>query len=106
MAALLAKQSGASRTSPILRGNWLLESLLGEKLPKPPKNVPQLPESELDTGGLTMRQITEKHRERRVVRQVPRSDRPLRLRAGVLRRDRQAPHHRPGRTSDQHAKSV
>ena len=62
MAALLAKQSGASRTSPILRGNWLLESLLGEKLPKPPKGVPLLPESELDTGGLTMRQITEKHR--------------------------------------------
>jgi hypothetical protein len=35
---------------------------LGEKLPKPPKNVPQLPESELDTDGLTVRQITEKHR--------------------------------------------
>ncbi|MFO0892948.1 MAG: DUF1592 domain-containing protein [Isosphaeraceae bacterium] len=62
MAALLSKQSGASRTSPILRGNWLLEMLLGEKLPKPPKNVPQLPDSELDTGGLTLRQITEKHR--------------------------------------------
>lgn len=61
-AALTAKQAGASRTSPILRGNWLLETLLGEKLPKPPKNVPQLPESELDTDGLTMRQITEKHR--------------------------------------------
>jgi Protein of unknown function (DUF1592)/Protein of unknown function (DUF1588)/Protein of unknown function (DUF1585)/Protein of unknown function (DUF1595) len=62
MAALLSKQSGASRTSPILRGNWLLEMLLGEKLPRPPKNVPQLPESERDTGGLTMRQMTEKHR--------------------------------------------
>ncbi len=62
MATLLAKQSGASRTSPILRGNWLLETLLGEKLPKPPKNVPQLPESELDTNGLTIRQITERHR--------------------------------------------
>ena len=37
--------------------------LLGEKLPKPPKNVPQLPESELETNGLTLRQITEKHRE-------------------------------------------
>ena len=61
-AALTAKQSGASRTSPILRGNWLLETLLGEKLPKPPKSVPQLPESELDTNGLTVRQITEKHR--------------------------------------------
>jgi len=63
MATLLSKQSGASRTSPILRGNWFLEMLLGEKLPKPPKNVPQLPESELDTNGLTMRQITERHRE-------------------------------------------
>lgn len=61
-AALTARQAGASRTSPILRGNWLLETLLGEKQPKPPKNVPQLPESELDTNGLTMRQITEKHR--------------------------------------------
>lgn len=62
MAVLLSKQSGASRTSPILRGNWLAEMLLGEKLPKPPKNVPQLPESELDTNGMTVRQITEKHR--------------------------------------------
>ena len=31
-AAVLAKESGASRTSPILRGNWILEVLLGEKL--------------------------------------------------------------------------
>lgn len=57
----LAMQSGASRTSPILRGNWVLEALLGEKLPKPPKNVPQLPESETDSD-LTVRQLVEKHR--------------------------------------------
>ncbi len=37
MAATLSKQSGASRTSPILRGNWISEVLIGEKLPKPPK---------------------------------------------------------------------
>ena len=43
-ATTLAKQSGASRTSPILRGNWVAEVLLGDKLPRPPKNVPQLPE--------------------------------------------------------------
>ena len=42
-AAILAKQSGASRTSPILRGNWVVEVLLGDKLPRPPKDVPQLP---------------------------------------------------------------
>ena len=57
----LAQQSGASRTSPILRGNWVLESLLGEKLPRPPKNVPPLPESETDSD-LTVRELTEKHR--------------------------------------------
>ena len=59
-ATTLAKQSGASRTSPILRGNWLCETLLGEKLPRPPKDVPRLPEDEA-TETLTVRQLTEKH---------------------------------------------
>ena len=59
-AAILAKQSGASRTSPILRGNWVAEVLLGEKLPRPPKDVPRLPEDEA-TETLTVRQLTEKH---------------------------------------------
>lgn len=58
-AAVLAKQSGASRTSPILRGNWLCETLLGERLPRPPKGVPPLPESAPD--GLTERAMTERH---------------------------------------------
>jgi hypothetical protein len=61
MAATLAKHSGASRTSPVLRGNWVSEFLLGEKLPKPPKDVPRLPEAE-NEGDLTVRQLTEKHR--------------------------------------------
>jgi hypothetical protein len=60
-AATLAKQSGASRTSPILRGNWVSEVLLGERLPRPPKGVPQLPEDEAATDGLTVRQLVEKH---------------------------------------------
>jgi hypothetical protein len=59
-AATLSKQSGASRTSPILRGNWVAEALLGDKLPKPPKDVPRLPEDEV-TENLTVRQLTEKH---------------------------------------------
>ena len=58
-AAVLAKQSGASRTSPILRGNWLCETLLGERLPKPPKGVPPLPEAAPE--GLTERAMTEQH---------------------------------------------
>ncbi|MFN9432576.1 MAG: DUF1592 domain-containing protein [Acidobacteriota bacterium] len=56
----LAKQSGASRTSPILRGNWISEVLLGDKLPRPPKDVPQLPDDEANLT-LTMRELTEKH---------------------------------------------
>ncbi len=60
-ATTLAKQSGASRTSPILRGNWVSEVLLGERLPRPPKDVPRLPEDEADTEGLTVRQLVEKH---------------------------------------------
>jgi hypothetical protein len=60
-ASTLATQSGASRTSPILRGNWISEVLLGERLPRPPKNVPQLPEDEAATEGLTVRQLVEQH---------------------------------------------
>jgi len=59
-ASTLARQSGASRTSPILRGNWISEVILGEKLPKPPKDVPRLPEDE-SLDQLTVRQLTEKH---------------------------------------------
>ncbi|ADB18152.1 Protein of unknown function DUF1592 [Pirellula staleyi DSM 6068] len=58
-AATLAKHSGASRTSPILRGTWLSEVLLGEKLPNPPQGVPVLPEETPE--GLTERQLTERH---------------------------------------------
>ncbi len=60
-ATTLSKQSGASRTSPILRGNWISEVLLGERLPRPPKGVPVLPEDEAATAGLTVRQLVEKH---------------------------------------------
>lgn len=59
MGATLAKQAGASRTSPILRGNWVSEFLLGEKLPRPPKNVPVLPEEV--PANLTERQLIEQH---------------------------------------------
>ncbi|HJT35397.1 MAG TPA: DUF1592 domain-containing protein, partial [Pirellulales bacterium] len=60
-ATTLATQSGASRTSPILRGNWISEVLLGERLPRPPKDVPQLPADEVGLEGLTVRQLVEKH---------------------------------------------
>ena len=59
MAAPLSQQSGATRTNPILRGNWISEVLLGEKLPRPPQNVPQL--SATLPVGLTERQLIEQH---------------------------------------------
>ena len=59
MAATLSKHSGASRTSPILRGNWVSEFLLGDKLPRPPKGVPILPEEA--PPELTERQLIELH---------------------------------------------
>ncbi|HEX2747509.1 MAG TPA: DUF1592 domain-containing protein [Verrucomicrobiales bacterium] len=58
-ASTLAKQSGASRTSPILRGNWFCEVLVGDRLPRPPKDVPVLPEEA--PQGLTERQLIERH---------------------------------------------
>ena len=60
LASVQTKQAGASRTSPVLRGNWVVETLLGEKLPRPPANVPALPEEE-GADKLTMRQQTERH---------------------------------------------
>ena len=59
MASILSKHSGAARTSPILRGNWVFETLLGERLPKPPASVPELPNTV--PTGLTARRLIEQH---------------------------------------------
>jgi len=58
-AATLAKQAGASRNSAILRGTWLTEVVLGEKLPSQPKGGPVLPEEA--PSDLTERQMIERH---------------------------------------------
>lgn len=57
--AALAKHSGASRTSAILRGMWVSEVLLGDKVPNPPRDVPTLPEEAPE--GLSERQLIELH---------------------------------------------
>jgi hypothetical protein len=57
--AVIAKHSAAARTSPIKRGAWLVQ-LLGERLPPVPPDVPPLPET--PPAGLSVRQITERHR--------------------------------------------
>lgn len=58
--AVLAKQSAASRTSPVKRGTWVVQ-ILGERLPKVPPNVPPLPET--PPPGLSVREITDRHRK-------------------------------------------
>jgi hypothetical protein len=61
LASVLTNESAASRTSPTLRGNWVSETLLGEKLPRPPPNVPKIRDEEDSKGGLSVRQIVERH---------------------------------------------
>ena len=50
-----------NRTSPVLRGKWVLENILGTPPPPPPPNVPPLAEGK-DTARMTMRQRMEQHR--------------------------------------------
>jgi uncharacterized protein DUF1592/uncharacterized protein DUF1588/uncharacterized protein DUF1585/uncharacterized protein DUF1595 len=53
--------SNSDRTSPVLRGKWVLENILGTHPPQPPADVPPLkPNPSL--GALTMRQRMEEHR--------------------------------------------
>jgi hypothetical protein len=56
------------RTSPVLRGKWILETVLGAPPPPPPPDVPKLPEDDAPTAKgattapLTIRQRLEQHR--------------------------------------------
>ncbi|MCH8268982.1 MAG: DUF1588 domain-containing protein, partial [Acidobacteria bacterium] len=61
--SILTVTSYATRTSPTLRGKWVLEQLLGTPPPPPPPDVPSLEERKDDDGKpLTMRQQMELHR--------------------------------------------
>jgi hypothetical protein len=59
--SILTVTSYPNRTSPTLRGKWVLENLLGSPPPPPPPDVPSLSESK-DATLLTMRQRIEQHR--------------------------------------------
>jgi Protein of unknown function (DUF1592)/Protein of unknown function (DUF1588)/Protein of unknown function (DUF1585) len=60
-AAVLTVTSYPSRTSPVLRGKWILENILGSPPPPPPPNVPKLEETSLGATA-TVRQRLEQHR--------------------------------------------
>lgn len=61
--ALLTVTSYPGRTSPVLRGKWLLDNLLGTPPPPPPPNVPILPESEAGQIPASIRERLAQHRE-------------------------------------------
>ncbi len=62
MGATLATTAYPQRTSPVLRGKWVLEQLLGTPPPPPPPNVSKLPEDDKKFDHVTLRQKLEQHR--------------------------------------------
>jgi hypothetical protein len=59
-ASILTVTSNPTRTSPVKRGKWVLEQMLGTPPPPPPPNVPELVDNKETTG--TLRQRMEQHR--------------------------------------------
>jgi hypothetical protein len=62
MAVFLTQNSPGLRTSPVKRGRWIVERVLGENIPPPPPVVPELPNDE-SKSDLPVRELLAKHRE-------------------------------------------
>ena len=60
--SVLTATSYADRTSVVLRGKWVLETLLGSPPPPPPANVPPLPENDGKSKPESLRERMEQHR--------------------------------------------
>ena len=60
--SLLSLTSYPNRTSPVLRGKWVLENLLGTPPPAPPADVPPLPDRGEGGAPATVRELMEQHR--------------------------------------------
>jgi hypothetical protein len=60
--AILMMTAYPNRTSPVLRGAWILDRLLGTPPPEPPKDVPSLPENRRGQPAKTLRARLEQHR--------------------------------------------
>jgi hypothetical protein len=63
-AGILTVTSHPHRTSPVLRGRWILEELLGADVPPPPPNVPDLALKDKEGKALPLRQQLERHRSK------------------------------------------
>jgi len=62
MSAVLAISSHPHRTSPVLRGKWLLDTILGTPPPPPPPDVPKLDETAAAAAPSTLRERLARHR--------------------------------------------
>src|SRR5205085_11048640 len=63
MAVFLTRNSPGLRTSPVKRGYWVARRMLGEHIPAPPPEVPELPKDEAKLGEQTLPQLLARHRE-------------------------------------------
>ena len=86
LGSILTATSVANRTSPVVRGAWIVENLLGAEVPPPPPGV------EADLSGArspveakTLRQRMEAHRTAPACAACHQTHRPVRLRARALR---------------------
>ena len=61
-ASILTVTSNPTRTSPVKRGRWVLEQILGSPPPPPPPDVPELEEDHDAITGTTLRERLEQHR--------------------------------------------
>ncbi len=61
-ASVLTLTSHPNRTSPVKRGAWILEQILGDGPPPPPPNVPELQEPREGVTATTLRKQLEQHR--------------------------------------------
>jgi hypothetical protein len=61
--SILTVTSYANRTSPVLRGKWILENILGVPPPPPPPNVPALPDNGVNGKPTSVRERLEEHRK-------------------------------------------
>jgi mono/diheme cytochrome c family protein len=62
--SVLTVTSYANRTSPVLRGKWILENIVGTPPPPPPANVPLLQDTDAQGRVLSMRERMAQHRSR------------------------------------------
>ena len=83
-ASIMTVTSYPHRTSPVLRGRWILEELLGAEVPPPPPDVPVLNERDRKSKELSFRKRLEQHPRKPSARRVIVGSIPLDLASKTL----------------------